>query len=212
LVAFDIGHFDNLLAHDSWAPLGEASMKRQIGRFIVVALVSVLSLGSTPALSQDQGFYAGVNFGQSKLDVCVPGLTTCDDKDTALSIFGGYQFNRNFGLEIAYTDLGQASISGPGGAVKFEATGFEFSAVGTLPINQQFSIYGKLGFFMWDAEAKGNLVGLPFSGSDDGTDLTYAIGVRWSFAKNLALQAQWQRYDVSDSDVDVIGVGLLFRF
>jgi len=186
-------------------------MKRHIGRFVLVALVSVLSLGSAPALSQDQGFYAGVNLGQSKLkDACagLPAGVSCDDSDTALSIFGGYQFNKHFGAEIAYTDLGQAKASGGGVSASVEATGFEFSAVGTLPLTQQFSLYGKLGFFMWDADVKSN-VGI--SGSDDGTDLTYAIGVRWNFAKNLALQAQWQRYDVSD-DVDVLGVGILFRF
>jgi OmpA-OmpF porin, OOP family len=198
--------------------LGEVIMKRQIGHFILVALVSVLSLGSAPALSQDVGFYAGFNVGKSEAkDACTgfpPGVS-CDDSDTALSIFGGYQFNKNFGAEFGYTDLGKVKISGGGNSASIEASGFEISAVGTFPINPQFSLYGKLGMFLWDADFKSNLGNV----SDDGADLTYGIGVRWNFAKNLALQAQWQRYnDVGDTnttgkaDVDVIGVGLLFRF
>jgi outer membrane protein with beta-barrel domain len=182
--------------------LGEANMKRQIGYFILVALFTVPFLGSTPAFSQDQGFYAGANFGQSKLKDACSGVASCDDKDTSLSIFGGYQFNKNFGGEIAYTDLGKATAPG----ASLEATGFEFSAVGTLPLNPQWSLYGKLGFFMWDADVN------PGGFSEDGTDLTYAIGVRWNFAKNLAAQAQWQRYKLDDLDVDVLGIGILFRF
>ena len=122
---------------------GGVNMKRRIDRLIFAALVSVLTLGSVPAMAQDTGFYAGFGFGQSKVkDVCVPGLTTCDDTDTALSIFGGYQFNRNGAVEIAYTDLGKTRFSGPGGSVSIDASGFEFSAVGTIPLNQQFALYG----------------------------------------------------------------------
>jgi OOP family OmpA-OmpF porin len=189
-------------------------MKRQFRQFTLVALFSVLSLGSAAAFSQDVGFYAGVNFGKSKVkDICLPGLTVCDDTDSALSIFGGYQFNRNFGFEIAYTDLGKATVSGPGGTATVDTSGLEFSAVGTIPISEQFSFYGKLGFFMWDADLRGTLGGVPVAASDDGTDLTIAIGARFSFTRSLAAQLQWQRYlDVSGADIDVIGVGLLFRF
>jgi OOP family OmpA-OmpF porin len=180
-------------------------------RYLVLgALFSTLTLASAPAFSQaqDQGFYVGANFGQSKAKDFCAGTTSCDDSDTALSIFGGYQFNKNFGVEIAYTDLGKFSGSAPGITATVEATGFEFSAVGIFPINPQWSLYGKLGFFMWDADLKSNLGNL----SDDGTDLTYALGVRWNLTKNLTVQAQWQRYDVSDGDVDVLGIGVLFRF
>lgn len=188
-------------------------MKRQFGNFILVALLSVLFLGSAPAFSQDTGFYAGFNFGQSKAEDFCNGFASCDDKDTALSIFGGYQFNSNVGFEIGYTDLGQATISGPGGSVRFEATGFEFSGVGTVPLSPQVALYGKLGLFLWDADARGTVLGFPFTGSDDGSDPTLALGVRFSLTRNLAAQLQWQRYfDVADFDVDVIGLGLLFRF
>lgn len=192
-------------------------MKQLIGSFVIVALVSVLTLGSAPALSQDTGFYVGASFGQTKVkDFDCSGTTSCDDKDTGMSIFGGYQFNNNFAVEAGYTDLGKASQSAGALSASFESSGIEISAVGIFPINPQWSVYGKLGMFMWDLDVKTN-----FSGnlSEDGTDLTYGIGVRWSFAKNLAVQLQWQTYkDIGDdattgkSDVDMLSVGLLFRF
>jgi OOP family OmpA-OmpF porin len=188
-------------------------MNRQFRYLILAMLFSALSLGSAPASSQDAGLYAGFNFGQSKVRNLCEGLTNCDDKDTALSIFAGYQVNRNFGVEFGYADLGKFSGSVPGISVTGEVTGFELSAVGTLPIDQKFALYGKLGFFMWDVDVRGSAGGFGFSGSDDGTDPTLAIGARYSFTRNVAMQVQWQRYfDVGDSDIDVIGVGLLFRF
>ena len=180
--------------------------------FTLAILFSALSLGSAPAFSQDQGFYAGASFGKSDLKDACTGLPNCDDSDTALSIFGGYQFNKHFGAEIAYTDVGKASASSGANAATLEAKGFEFLAVGTIPLNQQFSLYGKLGLFMWDADIRTSGPGVTVLTSDDGTDLTIGFGARYSFTKNLAAQLQWQRYELDNFDVDVISVGILFRF
>ena len=188
-------------------------MNRQSGYFLLAILFFALSVGSAPAWSQDTGLYAGFGFGQSKVRNLCDGTLNCDDKDTALNIFAGYQVNRNFGVEVGYADLGKFSGSVPGFSVTGEVTGFELSGVGTIPIDQKFALYGKLGFFMWDVDVRGTIGGFGFSGSDDGTDPTLAIGARYSFTRNVAMQVQWQRYfDVGDSDIDVIGLGVLFRF
>lgn len=201
-------------------------MRHQFSRLILAAAFFTFSLASAPALSQDTGWYAGLNVGQSKIkDFDCSGTTSCDDQDTALSIFGGYQINKNFGVELGYVDLGKATQGGTDPilgtfSLSFEATGFELSGVGTLPISDKFSVYGKLGFFMWDLDVKGSSSTLGSASlSEDGTDLTFAVGVRWNFTKNLTAQLQWQRYnDIGDdattgkSDIDVIGAGILFRF
>lgn len=201
-------------------------MNHQFSRFVLAAAFFGLSLASAPALSQDMGWYAGLNLGQAKVkDFDCTGTTSCDDKDTAWSIFGGYQINKNFGVELGYVDLGEASGSGTDPflgtfSATFETTGFELSGVGTLPINEKFSVYGKLGFFMWDLDVKASSSTLGSgSFSEDGTDLTFGVGVRWNFTKNLTAQLQWQRYnDIGDDvttgkdDVDVLSAGILFRF
>jgi OmpA-OmpF porin, OOP family len=202
----------------------DKNMKRRSGHSFLVALFTALSVGSGTALSQDVGFYAGFNFGESKADdVDCTGTTVCDDKDIAFSIFGGYQFNRNFGIELGYVDLGRVSFSVPRFAgpvaIRFESTGLEVSGVGTMPINQQFSFYGKLGLFLWDLDVRATGPGGTAALSEDGTDLTFALGAGYRLMKDVALHVQWQRYnDIGDgfttgkSDIDLIGVGLLFRF
>src|SRR5215467_9644836 len=95
-----------------------------------VALISLLALPEI-ALSQDiPGWYLGFGIGQSKFKG-----PCCDDSDTAGKILGGYQFSKNFDLELAYTDLGQSKA----GNVTFGATGFEATGVGMLPLGGGFS-------------------------------------------------------------------------
>jgi OmpA-OmpF porin, OOP family len=171
-----------------------------------------------PALAQDTGFYAGLSLGQSTADDACTGVSgpgiSCDDKDTAWKIFGGFQFNRHFALEFGYTDLGEVSASAPGVNVSIESSAFELVAVGMLPIADKFSIYGKLGMYRGetDASAPGQSI------SESNTDLTFGVGVRFDLTKNLGVRAEWQKYtdvgggDIGTADVDVISIGVLFRF
>jgi OmpA-OmpF porin, OOP family len=191
--------------------------------------VAVLSLASglafsAPAVAQDSGFYVGGALGQSKVDLDCTGAATCDDKDTSWKIFGGYQFNRNFALEFGYVDLGEAALSGPTPpfgttSAKLESTAFELVGVGMLPIVNRFSIYGKLGLYRADTDAQATATALGSAKeSDSNTDLTFGVGVRYDFTRNLGIRAEWQRYaDVSagafgEGDIDVTSVGLLWRF
>jgi len=70
--------------------------------------------------------------------------------------------------------------------------------------------------FRWDVDA--SLTGFP-SVSESGTDLTYAIGVKFNFTKNIAGTLQWQQYNdvgsddtTGKADVRVLGIGVIFRF
>jgi len=191
------------------------------------ALIAVAALGaaafSLPASAQMSmsSAYVGGGFGQSKFkDACsggsFPGVS-CDDKDTAFKIFGGYQFNKNIAAEVGYTDLGKAKASGGGVTAEEKATAWELSAVGSFPVWQQLSILGRLGLYY--GEGKVDAPGV--SGKKNTTDLTYGLGVGWDFTKNLGVRGEWQRYSKvkfeaagasDESDVDVLGVSVLWRF
>jgi OOP family OmpA-OmpF porin len=169
-----------------------------------------------------QGFYIGGSVGQSDFDDgnAIPDLITSgtvDGTDTGFKIFGGYQFNQNFGLELAWVDLGKASYSGTfqgipvtGGTVK--TYGLNLSAVGTLPLGSSgFSLFGKAGFYSWEAEANDTTGGLPFSGTQDGSDLSYGIGASYDFTKNLGIRAEWERFKAVDN-IDLLSVGVVYKF
>jgi len=192
-------------------------------RKLLCATLFALVAASTPALSQDRGWYGGARFGQSEFKDSCAGLTgrafDCEEKDTAVKLFGGYQFNKNFAAELGYADLGKTTLSITGfGNASIGAKGFELTGVGFLPVSQYFSFFGRLGVFHWDVDFKDGtrLVG---SASASGTDLTYGFGASLSLARNAALRLEWQKYqDVGDTnstgsgDITVIGFGLVLKF
>ena len=161
----------------------------------------------------DSGWLVGGSVGQSKLKLDCPAGASCDDTDTAFRIFGGYNFNKNFGAELGYADLGKVTFSAPGVSGDVKATAWDLMAVGTLPIGDKFGLYGKLGWYFADSKASGSVGG----GSESNNDLTYAVGGQYNFNKNLGLRAEWQQYksvggDNSNGDVDVMSIGVVYRF
>jgi OmpA-OmpF porin, OOP family len=188
---------------------------------IVVILALAAGAASAPA-ADAQGvspFYAGGSIGQTTASdgcsgIIVPGIT-CNDSDTAWRILGGYRIDPNFSVELGYQDLGKVRATGFGVNGEVTANVWELVAVGTLPLRNRFSIYGKLGGYRGDTELRSNA---GFTGSDTNTDLTFGVGGRYDFSPQVAFRAEYQTYQsvgggtVGTSDFDVISVGALFNF
>ena len=194
---------------------------RRASLALLAAAGMAMSSGALAQGKGDMGFYIGATFGQSKVDLedCGGGVD-CDDKDTAWRILGGYQLNRNFALELGYHDLGTARQSVPGiASIDFKANAIEFLAVGMLPINNQFSLYGKAGLYRGEVKASATLFGVSDSLKETNTDLTFGFGAQFNVTRELGLRAEWQRYTsmgdnatIGESDVDVMSLGLVYRF
>jgi OmpA-OmpF porin, OOP family len=166
----------------------------------------------------DTGFYVGGALGQAKhTEGCdgVPSGISCDDADTGWKIFGGYQFNRNFAAEVAYTDLGETKFSDPTDSVTFRPTALEVVGVGMYPFPEGFTLYGKLGFYRAETKLDSTF---GFSEKDSNTDVTFGLGGRYDFNRNFAVRVEWQRYmdvggdDIGTSDIDMLSVGVLWKF
>jgi OmpA-OmpF porin, OOP family len=104
-----------------------------------------------------------------------------------------------------------------------KVTAWELVGVGSWPLANQFSIYGKLGFYRAKSEVSASAAvagfGASTSGSDTNTDLTFGAGGLYDITKTIGIRAEWQRYSKTGgsntggkNDVDVLGVGVLFRF
>lgn len=176
------------------------------------------ALAATHASAQ---FFLGGSIGQSDVDdEITTGLIdsgTVDGKDSAWKIFGGYMFNRHFGIEAAYINAGEVSYSGtfsgfPVTGGKVELTAFNVSVLGNLPINEQFSVFGKVGLFSWEAEASDITGGFPFSGSEDGTDISFGVGVGYNFTPNFGVRAEYELFQTDNADASLISIGLVWRF
>ena len=169
-------------------------------------------------VGQDRGWYVGASIGQSSkdLDGCGAGVS-CDKKDTAWRILGGYQINRNFAVELGFHQLGEASGSSGGQVISFEANAIELVGVGALPLANNFVLYAKAGFYRGETEATSNNTSGP-NAKVTNTDLTYGLGAQYNFDRRFGIRAEWQRYTnmgdeaIGESDVDVLSIGVVVRF
>jgi len=207
-------------------------MKKEKNLVLAAMLSGAMALPAT-AMAQaggaDTGWYAGFSLGQSSADVDCTGATSCDDSDSSWKIFGGYQLNRNVAIELGYGDLGKVSVGTPAfvflgipipaANTTIESTVFELVGVGSLPVAERFSLFGKIGLYRSDTDIKIAFAnGASSSDSDDNIDLTFGVGARYDFTRNLGVRAEWQRYssvkaaDFGESDIDVMSVGLIWKF
>jgi len=189
----------------------------------VFSAAAILVFGGLVAASEAsaQGLYIGGSLGKSDIDDSITsGLITSgpvDGKDTGFKIFGGYQINQNFGVEVGYVDLGKVSYSGFSGVDlvtggKVEPSGLNFSAVGTLPLNPGFALFGKVGLFDWKAKASDVTAGAPFSAKASGSDISFGFGVSYDLAKNVSARVEWERFKMDVSDANLLSVGIASRF
>ncbi len=171
-----------------------------LSRALIAVLAGAAAFGAQAA---DKGFYAGAGVGQSFVDE-----GNYDDEDTAFSLFGGYQFNRYFGLEAGYADFGKLEPRGNG--PELEASSVYLTAVGTVPITDNFSAYAKAGFQRWDIDTViPSVVG---NTDDSGTDPTYGVGVQYRFTDHVALRGEYSRFEIEDTDLDLAQIQVRYDF
>ena len=207
------------------------------------ALVSVIvGVLATNAYAAGEGGFLEAGVGNTTFKTTNTSGWTLDNKDTSYSILGGYNVNPYVGLEAGYLNLGKESgsiagtISGNAygkllvvtGTVNVtgDAKGWLFGVRGTLPINDQFSLNGRVGLYNWDSDVKvtanaaGTWGGTAFaanataSQSYSKTDTYYALGAKYSVNKQLSVGLDYFHVKLSDLDTkaDNLGLSLSYKF
>jgi OOP family OmpA-OmpF porin len=189
-------------------------MYKRLGMSVFAALA--LTAATAAQADVQPGFYAGAGFGSTQIDDDGFDGIDFDDNDTGFKVFGGYNFNQNFAVELTYFDLGEASgsledIFGP---FDFDigVSGLNASVVGTLPVSDMFSLFGKVGFASYDIDVHVNIEGVG-SGSDSESesDMTYGVGGALNFGQ-FGVRLEYEAINVDDGDANMISLGGVFRF
>ena len=58
----------------------------------------------------------------------------------------------------------------------------------------------------------GHTGGAPFSAKEDGTDVSFGIGVNYHFTRNLGVRAEWEMFTTDEADATLLSVGVVWRF
>ncbi|MDH5210327.1 MAG: hypothetical protein OEW96_01440, partial [Betaproteobacteria bacterium] len=67
------------------------------------------------------------------------------------------------------------------------------------------------GVFAWEAKARDVTGGVPFSGKDDGADLSFGFGGAYNVTTNFSVRAEWELFEAVDS-ISLLSVGVAYRF
>lgn len=211
----------------------------------VLTLAVIGTLGALPAFADEPGFfYGGVSAGQTRAKIAeedvvgrvLPGAAvtgvTSDKRGNGYKLFGGYQLNRNIGIEAGYFDLGKFSFgatAGPntvngGGPINGEARinkAFNIDLVGTLPLTESLSALGRVGVqrartrASFSGAGTANVVDTTPTRTD--TNFKVGVGLQYEVNRSFWVRGEVERYRINDAvggkgNVNLYSVGVVFPF
>lgn len=177
--------------------LNKAILALGVSSLLAVSANAGMTYGSASAGQP----YVGAKVGQIDVDG-LPG------KATAYGVYGGYNFDQNFGVEVEY--VGSDSKSYSEGVSNYEYDAKTYGAYGTYRYNfvgTPAYVKGKLGVAKTEVEDKG--VNVNYTASSDKTSLAGGVAAGFNVSKNLGLEAS---YNYLNKDASMWGVGAHLKF
>ena len=198
----------------------------------------MVAAGTSSAMAADTGFYIGGNVGVSGTSISASNITlpagfaftafSSGETDIGFKLFGGYKINDNFAVELGYIDLGIFSFNGnttPAATLSgtIKNSGINLDAVGILPLQNNFSVFGKVGAYYnetkTDCAAAGALVCVSPSAKATETDLKLGLGLQYDITKNVGVRTEWEHFrnvgdrnTTSEGNINLYSLGIVIRF
>jgi OOP family OmpA-OmpF porin len=169
----------------------------------ILALIAAATALSASAQTSNVEFprsYLGLGAATVDHDYSINGLSNVDADgfDTSFKVFGGYEFDPIWGVELGYTDFTESDFSfrqnNLPGRGKSEGYGVYVAGKGRMPLNEQFDLIGKLGVAYSHREARAT-TGLNLDDNDTG--IYAGAGLQWNVNRQWSLIAEYERYGKS---------------
>lgn len=162
--------------------------------------------------------------------------TSTDDSAVGYHAVFGYRFTRHIAAEISLVQLGKATSRANaeldfGGGLQpstlsftFNAGGPMISALGILPLNDKFELFGRLGFLLADAKREarirvGNERAYLGSAKGNSDEVIFGGGASYHFNQQYSLRLEYLKFDSlgdpqrsGTEDANQVGLGLVVRF
>lgn len=173
---------------------------------LLASLLATMTLAAQAAPKDESiGPYAGAEIGRTNFSLSNSLPTTATDKSgNAIKVFGGYNFDQNFGAEIGYTSFGSFSQTATVASVATRQDGRarSFYGVGTARanLNEAFGVHGRAGISF--GKVTGTDV-LPASDSLMGSkrSLLVGVGADYKLSPNVTLTADYDHYGKVSNNV-----------
>ncbi|EKU82978.1 OOP family OmpA-OmpF porin [Massilia sp. UYP32] len=182
-------------------------------KILITLAATVAAIGS----AQAQTVVADGGASRPYIGAAVSGAKnqTTDDWQAGGKIFGGYNIDQNWAVEVGHSRFGNEDFNvawAPGFAdARVKSSRTYAAAKYTMPVNAELSAYGKLGASY--NETKTSFMGDSYTDRDTGAYA--ALGVQYALAPNVALFGEYERYGKKKemgAKADVVSVGLQYGF
>lgn len=181
--------------------------------FALIAGATAMSAAQAQSLSKP---YIGLGVGTAKHEMNVSGVTVNEkgDRNAAGKIFVGADITPTFGVEaghMASSDDHKVSVGALTGNVETKSRATYLAAKATMPVNEQFAVYGKLGAVHTKDKAHSALAN--YSQSDNG--VYGAIGGQYNFNEKVAMTLEYERNGKKKdfgAKPDVVSVNAKYSF
>ena len=166
----------------------------------LVAMISASLMAASSSAIAD--VYLGGKIGQTWFDDSCRSGEACDDRDTTLGAYLGYNMNDWLAVEAGYDMLGKFTGVGLNDErVKAITLAPKF----TLPISQHVGLYAKLGGAYVDY------------GSENDYSFLGAAGAEFAVSSNVSLRTEYQLLtDINNDQVraeaNTVSLGVSYRF
>jgi OOP family OmpA-OmpF porin len=163
--------------------------------------------------------YVGVGASGADREYNVNGATMNDNDGYKFSgkVFGGVELTDKFGVEAGYTDFrkagGNYTLNGASANTETDGYGAYIAGKAAMPLNDKFSVYGKLGVAHTKAEMQSATASLNRKVSDNGA--YGALGMQYNVTPQVAVIAEYERYGKKQDfgpKPDVFTIGAKYQF
>ena len=185
-------------------------------KLIFAVLAGVTAMSAAQAQMSSPYIGLGVSSSDHTYKIGAGGSSTSDGWKASGKIFGGFDVNSMFGVEAGYTDVRKANhtytIGATTGTATSEGSRSYLAAKATMPVNEAFSVYGKLGAGYSKTKFRSTTLG---SADDSDTEVYAGLGGQYKLSDKMALTLEYERYGKSKdfgAKADAITVGARYNF
>ncbi len=186
-----------------------------------------------PLAAQAEGAYVGFNAGRTQQKLKIDQDIDNDHfslkgSATGYKLYGGYEFNQYFGVQGGYIDMGKAknpytyNVNFFQGNMSSKVQSLYIAATASFPLNNQFSLFGKLGIASNQVKITDSWNGAGGSGSVSESQTRTApligIGAAYKFNKNMAVVVEYEdfgkvgKWEDTQLKANMFSVGLRYHF
>ncbi len=184
-------------------------------KYWVQAVALSFSVVAGTVLGAEPGWFGGIRMSSPSVDA--PASSQADDLDVNWRVWN-VPIRLKLGMEVGLVDRDATESLQGGTGLRLpgvDKLGWQVVGVGNMPITKNWGVFGKLGAHRWGTDATSNFGSI--SNSDPRP--TYGLGLKYHFSDNLSVSGEWDRYRLGpangvrpDSDIDLLSIGLKYRF